>query len=138
MLPLRYRRAWQVTGAAVLLLVLAGTLLPAMGFWPDLGMRGIIALDKWQHAVTFLFLAVWFSGQYARRAYWRIGLGLLAFGGLIEMIQRSLTYRTADLADLLANVVGITVGLAIALVGMGGWSLRVEGWLAAGQSTGAE
>jgi hypothetical protein len=131
MLPLRYRRVWHLAGALVLGLVLIGTLLPAMGFWPDISFRSIIALDKWQHALTFLFLSVWFSGQYARQAYWRIGLGLVVFGGVIEIVQRSLSYRSADMADMLANIVGIGIGLAVALAGLGGWSLRVEGWLCA-------
>lgn len=132
MLPLRYTVGWRVAGVLVLLAVFAATVTPALGLWPTVDIDTYFAIDKWLHALTFLFLSLWFAGQYAKRAYWRIGLGLIVFGGMIEMIQRSLTYRTGDFADLAANFVGIFVGLSVALAGLGGWSLRVESWLGAG------
>ncbi len=53
-------------------------------------------------------------------------LGLLAFGGLIEMCQRMISYRTAEWNDLFADMLGIVVGILIAMVGVGGWSMRIE------------
>lgn len=85
--------------------------------------------DKWQHGITFASMVVWYSGQYARRSYWLLALGLLAFGLLIEFCQSLVSYRTAESGDLIADILGILVGLAIALVGLGGWSARVESWL---------
>lgn len=127
MLPLRYARRWQAAGIAVLVLVLGFALAP------DVDMRdlGVMASDKWLHGVTFTFLTVWFSGQYGPRSYWRVALGMLAFGAFIELCQRLLTYRSAESLDLLADSVGVAVGLAIAAAGAGGWSLRLEDWLAA-------
>jgi hypothetical protein len=55
---------------------------------------------------------------------------MLAFGGFIELCQRMLSYRSAESLDLLADAVGIAMGLAIAAAGAGGWSLRLETWLA--------
>ncbi len=132
MLSLRYAGRWRAAGLMLLILVLAATLMPAVWFVSD--RREFISwltnIDKWLHGATFLFLAVWFSGQYERRAYWRIAIGLLLFGILIELCQRLVAYRTAELYDLAADVGGIVIGLAIAAVGVGGWSLRAEGWLA--------
>ena len=71
-------------------------------------------------------LALWFSGQYAREAYWKLALGLLAFGALIEVCQRMISYRTAEWNDLLADLLGIVVGVLIASLGAGGWSVRIE------------
>ena len=82
--------------------------------------------DKWLHGIMFASMVVWYSGQYARRSYWFLALGLLAFGLLIEFCQSLVSYRTADSGDLIADILGILVGLAIALVGLGGWSARVE------------
>ena len=56
-------------------------------------------------------------------------MGLIAFGALIELIQGMVSYRTAEWMDMYADGVGITLGLIIALLGAGGWSLRVEQWL---------
>ena len=132
MLPLRYAQRWRIVSLILLLLVLAATLMPADWFWPS--QREFVAwfihVDKWLHGLTFVFLAVWFAGQYRSRSYWRIGIGLIFFGMLIEACQRFVTYRSADWFDIAADAAGITVGLAVATAGLGGWSLRVEGWLA--------
>lgn len=125
MLPLRYARRWQIAGILVLIGVLVAALSPAL---LDLQQSELLT-DKWLHGFTFTFLTVWFSGQYARRAYWRLALGMLAFGGLIEVCQRMVTYRSAEAMDLLADTIGIAAGLTIALAGAGGWSLQLEKWL---------
>ncbi len=113
----------------ILAVVFLAALAPAMWFAPRETLRVLFGVDKWLHALAFLFLAVWFSGQYARRSYWRIAVGLLAFGMMIELCQRLVTYRTGDMADLAANAAGIAAGLLVAAAGVGGWSLRVVSWL---------
>ena len=132
MLPLRHARRWQLAGIAVLALVLAVTLMPAIGFMQELRDPRLAHSDKWLHAVTFMLLTIWFTGQYAMRSYWRIAAGLLAFGAFIEICQRMLTsYRSAEMLDLVADALGILAGLLVAWAGVGGWSLRVEQWIAA-------
>ena len=79
---------------------------------------------------TFTVLAVWFSGQYRRASYLRIAVGLLLFGLLIEFCQYLVGYREADWFDMAANTVGIALGFAVAIAGLGGWSQRVEDWYA--------
>lgn len=130
MLPLRHTRRWQTASIVLLFVVLVATLMPAVWFWPDRRqfVDWFIDVDKWLHGITFVFLAVWFSGQYRPRSYWRIGIGLMFFGLLIEVCQRLLTYRSAELFDVVADIAGIVVGLTIAMAGLGGWSLRVEDW----------
>jgi VanZ family protein len=126
MLPLRYARRWQFAGILVLLAVFAAALAPGM---PDLPDPRVLPSDKLLHGMTFAFLTVWFSGQYSRRSYWRVAVGMLAFGGLIEVCQQMLDYRQAETMDLLADLAGIVLGLGIAWLGAGGWSLRLEDWL---------
>jgi VanZ family protein len=134
MLPLRYARYWQLAGLTVLLLVLAAALMPALWFLRDAPDPGIFSLDKWLHGITFIFLTVWFSGQYRRRAYWRLAAGMLVFGVLIEVCQRiATTGRSAEIMDLVADSIGIALGLIVARAGAGGWSLRVEEWIQARQ-----
>lgn len=132
MLSLRYARRWRTASVVLLLLVLVATLMPAVWLWSD--RRQVVAwffdFDKWLHGVTFVFLAIWFSGQYHPRSYWRIGVGLIFFGLLIEASQRMVTYRSSELLDIVADAAGIVVGLAIAMAGVGGWSLRIEDWYA--------
>jgi len=125
-LPLRHHRRWKIAGAIVLLGVLVGTLIPAFGLWPDAPRITLYAVDKWLHGIVFAFLAVWFSGQYSRAYYVRISVALFIFGVVIELCQRLVSYRTAELLDLAADTAGIAIGMVIALIGVGGWSLRFE------------
>ena len=111
-----------------LVLVFLLALAPAFWLSATRGIRLFIGFDKLLHAATFLVLTVWFTGQYARRSYWRVALGLLAFGLAIEVCQLWVSYRAGDPRDLAANIVGIGLGFVIALAGMGGWSLRLEQW----------
>lgn len=131
MLPLRYAPQWRIASILLLLAVLIATLAPAVWFWQDKIelVSWLSAFDKWAHVITFAILTVWFSGQYRPRSYWRIAVGLTVFGVLIEICQRLVGYRSAEFGDLVADGVGILVGLAIALSGVGGWSLRIESWI---------
>ncbi len=139
MLPLRYPTRWRVAGGLLLLGVFAATLMPMVWLWE--GRQSFIHWffdsDKWLHAIVFAFLALWFSGQYARGQYWRIALFLAGFGLIIEICQRMVAYRTAEWMDLVADLIGIAIGLAIAMAGIGGWSLKIENWLVA-RSAGAD
>ena len=130
MLPLRHARFWRVADLVLLFLVLLSALMPAVWFWNDKvgALTWFENADKWLHATTFLVLAIWFAGQYRRPSYWRIAVGLMLFGFLIEFCQLMVSYRSADWLDIGANTAGILVGLAVAMAGFGGWCLRVEDW----------
>ena len=132
MLPLRHAARWQIASLFLLLIVLAATLMPAVWFWDDRfkALSWFESIDKWFHGITFLALSIWFTGLYEKSAYWRIGLGLLAFGLVIEACQRMVTYRTADWMDVGADAAGIMLGLVIGAAGIGGWCLRAEEFLA--------
>ena len=129
MLALRYARRWQIAGILLLTIVLVAALVPSDWFWSPGRLSGLCITGKWLHGITFPLLALWFSGQYARHSYWRLITGLIAFGLLIELTQRMVSYRSADWMDLVADLLGIAVGMTIALAGLGGWCLRFEEWL---------
>lgn len=130
MLELRFRSHWQIGGVLLLIVALAVSMMPEIPLWPDNPLDSFEFSDKALHILAFLSLAVWFSGQYARRSYWRFAIGLLAFGAFIELLQGMTTYRAAEWLDLYADGVGIALGLLVALLGAGGWSLRFEQWMA--------
>ena len=135
MLPLEYSGYWRLAGLFILLGLLAAALLPSTWLMPqDIRINAWFGLDKWAHGLAFLFLATWFSGQYRRSSYWRIALGLAAYGVLIELCQSAISYRSAEWYDFTADVIGIVLGLLIAIAGLGGWSQRFEAWFKARQA----
>lgn len=139
MLPLRYPLRWQVAGILLLIVTLTAALMPAVWFWDDrvAALRWFENTDKWLHGIAFLVLSFWFAGLYAVRSLWRVAVGLLLFGVAIEVLQRMISYRTADLTDIAADAAGIIVGLSLGVAGAAGWCLRVEKrWLKTGNDAG--
>lgn len=72
--------------------------------------------DKLNHTLAFAALAIsaWlaYPASHRTRLLW---LGaLLAFGGLIEILQLFVPGRSAESGDLLADALGIACGAAIA------------------------
>jgi VanZ family protein len=47
-------------------------------------------------------------------SFWRIGGALLAYGGLIEVLQSFTPNRVGEWPDLLADSVGVALGLLLA------------------------
>ena len=130
MLPLRHARLWRVLSVLILVGVLLATLAPAHWFFDDSDdlLSWLPFADKWMHAATFAFLALWFCGLFQKRRYWRIAAALVMFGLFVEFCQLQVSYRSAELNDILANTAGIIAGLAVAVAGLGGWAPRVEDW----------
>lgn len=125
MLPLRYPWIWFIGGLVVMAVVLAGTLSPVV---PSVDLWGL-ANDKTMHALAFMALMVWFCGVFRLPLTPLVGLGLLAFGALIEVLQGMLPYRSAEFRDLLADGVGIAAGWLLALLGLRYWTRWVESLL---------
>lgn len=130
MLPLKNASLWRALSVVLLVVVLVAAVSPALWFFDTVNdaLSWLDNSDKWVHALTFVALAIWFAGLFERQAWWRIAIGLLLFGLLVEFLQLQLSYRMADWHDIAANTAGIIVGLAVAAAGLGGWALRIEDW----------
>jgi VanZ family protein len=86
--------------------------------------------DKLDHVLAYLTLMFWFCQLHRgrHRRLW-IGAGLFALGGCLELVQGLLVFRTADLADALANGGGILVGWGMAKTRLGDLLPYVDGRL---------
>lgn len=94
------------------LCVVAGVAL-ALAPAPEHKAPWFAQADKLQHAASFAFL--FGLGRLARFPSVRhLALGLLVLGAAIEVMQSFTATRTAEWADLLADAIGIAVGLGIA------------------------
>lgn len=97
---------WRLAFALCLIAVLTLALLP------DPDPRLSTGWDKGNHLLAFATLA--FLGCWALRGHWLIVvIGLLGYGVLIEVLQSLTGYRYAEWADLLADGLGILVGLGV-------------------------
>jgi len=97
---------WRLAFALCLLTVFILALLP------DPDPRLSTGWDKGNHLLAFAALA--FLGGAARLVRRpTVALGLLGYGMLIELLQGLSGYRFAECADLLADGLGIGLGLAI-------------------------
>lgn len=106
----QHRRAWHILLAALLLVISYLALSPAPPPTLDSG------LDKLNHLLAFAalgFCACFGASTTWTRWLWG-PLGLLGYGVLIELLQSQLPPRSADWRDVLADALGIAVGLALA------------------------
>ena len=103
---------WLLLWIAGLALVATASLLPAQELprplWPG--------IDKLHHVLGHGALSAYAAALFAPpRARFAAAAGLLLFGIGIEAAQQALTAtRSADAADVVANLVGIVIGQSIA------------------------
>jgi VanZ family protein len=120
LLSLRYPWLWAIAGWLLVLAVVAGSLLPG----PSLPT--VAVGDKIQHAGAYCLLMVWFGGLYERRRHGVIALGLVALGVALDLLQLTTRTRTFDVADVVANSVGVLLGLCLSMAVLGGWCQKFE------------
>ncbi len=109
-MPVSTRHAIGLTATAILGAVIAYlTLSPPLMTNPP----GILS-DKAYHAIAFAALIFPCALLYARSLIWVVPAALL-FGGAIELIQPYVG-RAAELADFVADAVGVGFGVVAGLI----------------------
>lgn len=109
---------WALIIIAIVVCLLPGQALPKTG-----------VSDKFEHSLLYAFLTVWFAGLYPRSRYVVIAVGLFLMGAGIELAQEAMHLgRFGDIRDVVANTVGIVIGVTLALAGLGGWAQWIDGW----------
>jgi VanZ family protein len=90
---------------------LAFTLVRAL--WPDPFTEDTVGRwDKVVHALAFYVLSLLAAMAFSRRPLLAVAGALLAFGGLIEVLQAiPALHRDSSWGDLIADVTGITLAL---------------------------
>jgi hypothetical protein len=121
--PLRYRLLWQGLGWAMVALVVWLSLTTHPPKPPS-----FLGWDKAQHTLAYAGLMFWF--RQAFRRHWRWPVFLLGLGLGLEVLQGLGGVRTADWHDMVANSLGVAVGLGLAWTRLGGVLAGVDGWMA--------
>ena len=121
MLPLRFRRTWLIVGWLFVLGVVYGSLTGN----PVITHASVN--DKLEHFGAYAALSLWFAGIYPRSRYAIIAVGLFLLGVSMEFLQAAMRAgRMKDFHDVIANSIGIAVGLTIAVLWLSGWAQRLE------------
>ena len=108
-LPQPGATVWRWLLAFAMLVLLALSLAPLSIVLPTTGW------DKGNHALGFAVLGL--LGQWAWPGRTAVVLtALLAYGGLIELLQSFTPDRSAEAVDLLADWVGLLVGAGLAFL----------------------
>lgn len=109
------RRTWLAVGWLLVAAVLYLSLTP---FPPPL--PPFANSDKFEHALAYLVLMLWFAQLYpSSAARWRVAFLLVALGVLIEYLQGWSGYRDFDYLDMVADAVGVALGWALAISPLG-------------------
>ncbi len=107
-----HERTWRLVAVASFLVQLAVLYWPRP---PDVG-GGVPGLDLLVHVVVFAAVAL--AARRGGLPVLPVALALLAHAVLSEVVQdRLLAERTGSVVDVVADVVGTGVGLALAPVG---------------------
>jgi VanZ family protein len=87
----------------------------------------VIGWDKANHCLGYFLLTTWFTGVARRSRYLLVGVLLIAFGGSLEIAQGLMHEgRTSDWFDFLANSLGVSVAVTLAMLGLGDWMIWIE------------
>ena len=118
--PLQFSHLWQAIGWLMVAVVVWLSLTPE----PPHPPTPWLAWDKAQHALAYGLLMYWF--RQAFQPHWRWPLFLLLLGVTLEYLQGLGGVRTSDTNDMIANAIGVVLGLALSYTPLGRLLSRVD------------
>ncbi|MCX7512723.1 VanZ family protein [Frateuria sp. STR12] len=125
-----WRTGWSVLGLLLMLAVLASALLPVTRQLTAMAISLTPEGDKLLHVAAFAGLMLWWGNVY-RRTGVRLGVAAacLAFGVLIECAQWPADPDDASAWDVLADLVGLGLGVLLLRTPLADMLVRAEDWL---------
>lgn len=111
---MRKRKGIVAVTLAYIVIMTSGELLPLNA--PKLEIGGV-GMDKIAHATSYGVMTLLLYASFERIGLIGSSLLALSHGVIIEVVQAHLSNRSADIYDLIANIVGIfAVAIALALL----------------------
>jgi len=117
----RARKLWLIVGWLLILLVIYLSLAPISIEMP------VEDGDKIGHVAAYAALMLWFANLYetlTRRSI--LAIGFVALGIALEFVQGETGYRTFEVADMVADALGVAVGWALAPPRLPNFLQRIE------------
>lgn len=113
------RRSWLATLAIAIAVLVASVLPLPEGGQPVAGPLGAVGADMWLHAIGYAALAgslataLASGGRSSAAVTAYDAVVAMAYGLVVELLQVPVPTRAFELADLLANAVGVIVSLLV-------------------------
>ena len=120
---LRYEPIWRAIGWILVGVVVWLSLTPQPPQLPS-----FLGWDKAQHILAYAVLMYWFWLCYQH--HWRWPVFFVALGIGLEILQGMGGLRSFDPYDMLANTIGVGIGLFLLKTPMGQWLSVVDRLLA--------
>lgn len=116
-----YRYFWFTCGCLLLFMIIYASLASGI----PIPQKNHV--DKALHTLSYLTLMLWWLQLYPRLAMrLLLSLGFISMGAGIEVLQSYNPLRYFDVADMIANSIGVMIGLFAGMLGAGDWLLKIE------------
>ena len=100
---LHFKQVWLVLGVGLLLIIVAGSLVPVPKTESQVN-------DKLIHVVLYFMLMAWFAQIIIFRHHFFLAVVFVFLGFLLEIGQQFTSYRSFEWGDVFANSAGVLLG----------------------------
>ena len=109
MSPMKIANIWRIAGWLSVGLIIYLSLTPAP---PQIGMENG---DKLGHLAAYGLVTLWLMQPYTglHQRTWLV-VGMVALGIALEFAQHATGYRSFEVADMVADALGVTIGWLLA------------------------
>ncbi len=118
---LSLRSLWITGGVILVVAIIYLSLMPSPG-----GLMPQALNDKSGHVIAYFVLMLWFAGFWQRRWHLRLAAVFFALGMGMEFLQGFIELRVSEGLDMVANGLGVGLGLLLARLGLDGWCGFIE------------
>lgn len=116
----KYHRLWLLIGVCVLTSIIYLSLTSTPPKMPS-------GYDKVNHLIAYAVLTGWFGQLYVSKGQLLLCVvSFICLGILLEILQGMSGYRTFDYMDMIANSIGVLIGLWLTRTWFAGFLLAVE------------
>ena len=120
---LRFKKIWRSIAWLIIIAIIVLSLIPS----PE-EITPFSASDKLMHALAYAVCMLWFGLCFKRKKLFIIGAGLILLGIALEIVQGQTGYRTMSFYDIIADCIGVLIGLLLSFSPLSRSLQYIEQW----------
>ena len=117
---LKHAKYWKILAGLILVSILVASLIPIK----KIEIMETPLSDKWLHFLTYSVATFYFLSVFQKWLQW--GLILILFGIIIEFLQQLSGYRYLELLDMVANTIGVGIGVSLSFLSKRKFLVMIE------------